>query len=69
VVTVLNPPLANMLGAANSLKRLRGWPATVELVTTRYEAGHNDLAFSHIVVDNRRVFFDFNYYGLSPQVL
>ena len=66
VITVLNPALANSLGAANSLKRLRGWPATVELVTARYEAGHNDLAFSHIVVDNRRVFFDFNYYGLSP---
>ena len=62
----LSPALANQAGFANSLKRLRGWPATAQLIKAQYEQGHNDLAFSHIVVDNRRVFFDLNYYGLSP---
>jgi len=64
IISVLNPAIADGVGLSNSLKRLRGWPATVALIKAQYDAGHNDLAFSHIAVDNRRVFFDLNYYGL-----
>ena len=64
ISAVLIPGLGDQIGLSNSLKRLRGWPATVELIKAQYEQGHNDLAFSHIAVDNRRVFFDLNYYGI-----
>ena len=64
ILLVLNPSLANQFGLANSLKRLRGWPQTIDIIETYYKAGHEGLSFSHIAVDNRRVFFDLNYYGL-----
>ena len=64
VIFALNPVLTNKAGLTNSTKRMRGWPETVALIKAQYEAGHNDLAFSHIAIDNRRVFFNLNYYGL-----
>ena len=64
ILLALNPSLADTFGLSNSLKRLRGWPQTVELIERYYDAGHDGLSFTHIAVDNRRVFFDLNYYGL-----
>ena len=64
ITLVLSPTLANNFGLSNSLKRLRGWPQTVEIIDTYYQTGHEGLSYSHIAVDNRRVFFDLNYYGL-----
>ncbi|MEP3767691.1 MAG: hypothetical protein ABJM44_12995, partial [Marinomonas sp.] len=64
ILLALNPSLADTFGLSNSLKRLRGWPQTVELIERSYDAGHEGLSFTHIAVDNRRVFFNLNYYGL-----
>ena len=64
---VINPALADKAGLSNSLKRLRAWPETSALIETYYKAGHEGLSFSHIAVDNRRVFFSLNYYGLSEK--
>ena len=64
ILLALNPSLADTFGLSNSLKRLRGWPQTVELIERYYGAGHDGISFTHIAVDNRRVFFDLNYYGL-----
>ena len=61
---VINPAFADKMGLSNSLKRLRAWPETSALIEAHYKAGHEGLSYSHIAVDNRRVFFSLNYYGL-----
>jgi 4-amino-4-deoxy-L-arabinose transferase-like glycosyltransferase len=65
IVIVLIPGAADKAGLSNSLKRLRGWPETAALIAAQYDAGHEGQKFSHIMVDNRRVFFGLNYYGLN----
>ena len=61
IVIVLIPGAADKAGLSNSLKRLRGWPETAALIAAQYDAGHEGQKFSHIMVDNRRVFFGLNY--------
>ncbi|WP_418152407.1 ArnT family glycosyltransferase [Litorimonas sp. RW-G-Af-16] len=61
---VLMPAWTDALGLANSVKRLRGWPETVNAIAARYEAGHNGQSFQSIAMDNRLVFYDTEYYGL-----
>lgn len=65
IMLVIIPGAANQAGLSNSLKRLRGWPETSALIAAQHKAGHNEQAFTHIMVDNRRVFFGLNYYGLN----
>jgi len=65
LVISLFPTLIDSLGAANSVKRLRGWPQTVEIIKARFGAGHDGQRFTTIVVDNRLLFYDVKYYGLE----
>jgi len=62
---VIIPGAADRAGLSNSLKRMRGWPDTSALITAQYQKGHEGQPFSHIMTDNRRVFFGLNYYGLG----
>lgn len=69
IVTLgLSPKLADTLGAANSFKRLRAWPETVEYIKSRYEAGHEGAAFSAIGADKRIVYYSLTYYGLGDKI-
>ena len=65
VILGLFPALANAVGAANSFKRLRAWPETVEVLENRFAEGHEGQAYSVIALDNRITFYDLNYYGLA----
>jgi len=64
IMAVIIPKSADKVGLSNSLKRLRGWPDTSALIAAQYGQGHDGQSFSHIMVDNRRVFFGLNYYEL-----
>lgn len=55
-----SPTLVDKLGFANSVKRQRAWPETVEAIRTRYASGGYDA----VAVDNRLMFYDLLYYGL-----
>ncbi|MGJ8560668.1 MAG: ArnT family glycosyltransferase [Litorimonas sp.] len=55
-----SPTLVDQLGFANSVKRQRAWPETVEAIRTRYAAGD----YNAVAVDNRLMFYDLLYYGL-----
>lgn len=61
----LHPNIVDQLGVANSVKRLRAWPETVSAITAKFEAGHETKSFQSIVLDNRRLFYDVQYYGLG----
>lgn len=65
IMLVIIPGAADHAGLSNSLKRLRGWPETSALIAAQYQNGHDGQSFSHIMTDNRRVFFGLNYYGLN----
>ncbi len=65
ILLVIIPGAADHAGLSNSLKRMRGWPETRALITAQYKDGHDGHIFSHIMTDNRRVFFGLNYYGLN----
>jgi len=59
------PNLVDKIGAANSVKRLRAWPQTIEAIETRFAEGHEGLPFEAIVFDHRLMFYDANYYGMA----
>ncbi len=61
----LMPNFANTIGAANAVKRMRGWPETESLITAAALRGHDGKAFSAIAADNRLVFYDLLYYGIE----
>lgn len=63
-VLVIMPALADSLGLANSLKRVRGWPETVSALESVYDAQHEGIAFEAIATDSRRIFYDLTYYEL-----
>jgi len=65
LVVSLFPNIVNQLGAANSVKRLRAWPQTVETIDAQFIKGHQGQDYSAIVLDNRRLFYDALYYGLA----
>lgn len=58
---VLSPSLTDSLGLANSVKRQRGWPETVQAIGARFDAG----AFDAIAVDNRLMFYATTYYDIE----
>ena len=61
----LSPTLTDALGLTNSVKRVRGWPATVQAIETRAaEAGAATVA-----TDNRITFYALRYYGLDAAPL
>lgn len=58
------PSLVNELGRANDVKRLRGWPATVETLSDIYRRGHDGNDFRAIAMDKRIHFYALNYNGI-----
>jgi len=40
-LTLLSPPLTDMFGLSNSVKRLRAWPNTITRIEALYEAGYD----------------------------
>ena len=62
---LLSPNLTDSFGLTNSVKRLRAWPQTINLLETSFEAGHAGRKYSHIAVDNRMTYYSLNYYGLG----
>ncbi len=61
---MLYPAATNSLGAANAVKRMRGWTDTVAAIEARFKAGHEGQPYQAIAMDNRLVFYDAQYYGL-----
>jgi len=64
LIIALFPTLVDKMGMANSVKRLRAWPQTVDLIRDRFNQGYKDQSFDAIVFDNRLTFYDVTYYGL-----
>jgi len=74
LMAVLSPSLADRLGAANSLKRARGWSQTAEAVVRRARVEETG-GLSAIAVNNRFLYYALAYYGrdylrepLSPRL-
>jgi 4-amino-4-deoxy-L-arabinose transferase-like glycosyltransferase len=59
-VIMVSPALVDQLGFANSVKRQRAWPETVDAIRAKYAQGD----YEAVAVDNRLVFYDLLYYGL-----
>lgn len=59
-VVMTSPKLIDQLGFANSVKRQRAWPETVDAIRAKYAQGDYDA----VAVDNRLMFYDLLYYGL-----
>ena len=58
------PSIVDSAGRANDVKRLRGWPATVELLSDTYKQGHDGNAYRAIAIDKRIHFYALNYNGI-----
>ena len=65
LVIVTSPNLTNDAGLANSVKRLREWPATVSYLEEVIARGHDGNAFEMAATDKRIIFYDLRYYGLE----
>ncbi len=65
VSVMMSPRLTDTLGLANSVKRLRHWPATVSAVEAAVARGHDGHAYTLIATDKRIVFYDLKYYGME----
>lgn len=63
----LSPALTNAAGLGNSVKRMRGWPETMNEIAVRAQQGHEGKNFSALATDNRLAFYDLNYYGLQAE--
>lgn len=64
-LSVLSPSFTNAIGMANSVKRLRAWPATVKVLEGRLAAGHEGIGFTMAATDKRILYYSLNYYGLQ----
>lgn len=60
-LVMTSPSLIDRLGFANSVKRQRAWPETVEAIRARYVRDD----FDAVAVDNRLLFYDLLYYGME----
>lgn len=63
VMGAASPGLADALGQANSLKRVRGWRTTTALVLDHAQAARRSGPVSAIAVDDRFLFNEITYYG------
>ncbi len=63
ILSVADPKIADALGQANGLKRVRGWEDTAQAVTRRAEVEMADRGLSAIAVDDRFLFNALAYYG------
>ena len=59
-----NEKSVDAVGLSNAVKRLRAWPETSAQVRTKLA----DYQYEFIAVDNRLVFYDLNYYEISPDL-
>jgi 4-amino-4-deoxy-L-arabinose transferase-like glycosyltransferase len=59
----VSPAFADRIGLANAFKRARGWAETTELVRAVYERGDGGVPYAAVLVDNRLLFHDLEYYG------
>jgi 4-amino-4-deoxy-L-arabinose transferase-like glycosyltransferase len=63
MAVALSPRLGDQLGAANGLKRMRGWKETAEAVTSRAVIEQSIQGLTAVAVDDRLVFNALAYYG------
>ena len=64
----LSPALTDLVGLANSTKRLRQWPETVQAVEAIYAQGHAEQAYEVLALDKRIIFYNLIYYGLAEKL-
>jgi 4-amino-4-deoxy-L-arabinose transferase-like glycosyltransferase len=62
LLIVVQPTVADAIGASNSLKRVRGWRATVQMITQRARA-EGPGGLTAIAVNDRFLFYAMAYYG------
>lgn len=65
VAGMLIPSFGNALGLANSVKRLRAWPATVTALEEVIAKGHDGKSYQIVAADKRIIYYDLKYYGLE----
>ena len=53
------------VGLTNAVKRLRAWPETAEVVSTKITQDD----YAYVAVDNRLVFYNLDYYGIGATEL
>jgi 4-amino-4-deoxy-L-arabinose transferase-like glycosyltransferase len=63
ILCVTRPDIANQIGAANSLKRSRGWDATVDALIQRARQEQGGQRLTAVAVDDRFLFNAAAYYG------
>jgi 4-amino-4-deoxy-L-arabinose transferase-like glycosyltransferase len=57
------PAFADSIGLANAFKRARGWEETTAAVRSAYDQGRGGVPYAAVLVDNRLLFHDLEYYG------
>ncbi|HEX3699155.1 MAG TPA: glycosyltransferase family 39 protein [Phenylobacterium sp.] len=62
LMILVQPRIADAIGAANSLKRVRGWSQTVRMITDRARA-ETPAGLSAIAVNDRFLYYAMAYYG------
>ena len=60
-----SPTAVDQVGLTNSVKRLRAWPETTQVIKAKL--AKQDYGF--VAADNRIVFYDLNYYGVGDTTL
>lgn len=58
----VSPAFADRIGAANALKRSRGWEDTAREIATRAIAQPGEPPFTAVLVDHRALYFELAYY-------
>jgi hypothetical protein len=62
LLVIVNPRIADALGGSNSLKRVRGWSQTAQLVTDRAQV-EQGAGLSAVAVNDRFLYYALAYYG------
>jgi len=52
-VTLLSPVSTDALGLSNSVKRLRQWPETAQIIEDIYAKGHEGRDYETLAIDKR----------------
>lgn len=63
VAAALSPAFADRAGLANAFKRARGWAETTETVRQALARGDDGVPYAAVLVDNRLLFHDIEYYS------
>jgi 4-amino-4-deoxy-L-arabinose transferase-like glycosyltransferase len=59
----VSPAFADRVGLANAFKRARGWEETTAVIRAAYGRGDDGEPFAAVLVDNRLMFHDVEYYS------